>query len=1160
MYCVKNRGEIAMEFFIGAIGLVGSGMTIYEFVNSKLKNDSKAFKSQIRKYISSICDTAIEAFEESPELQNIIPSFANDIIYEEVMAALESGQQVDMSQLKLKLEIGRDDIFNGFIRAVFMKLNESFEYSQRDYNAWSRQKSNDIANSVGGIKDEISQIKKSLENHFTLEEDIYSISGVVKANDFWSEYTNSTQPTIAPECLLIGRTNQVDELSKWLNSPTGNMIVKSESALEARLFAIATAINIGDGELLERIIVVEKFDCWERVISKASNQSIIIPTFPLIDDMNCPQDCHVLFLVSKFDQVGRFAKDNSGISLSKYNSEHFDKLLKILGYETDKHASIIFNTKRCFHTLYRKLTTNPLRQIPKWTKKENAKELLAAMFVGGWSSSCTGDVKTIEKLSGMDYDKYTSLLVEWANMEDAPIVIVDSNYYTIDVHEMWDFMYSKITQRDMDNLKNCLIDVLSEENPKFELPKEQWAFANIYGKTHDYSQQLTRGIIITMIMVSERDGQDSSFGIINTKSWVDSIVKQILDSTTTWQKWNTIAPSLQLLAEVSPIVLIERIEEAVRVNDKGFWKMFTPAKDMFTDSNYYTHVLWALETLVWFNESAVRAIRLLASIGEHDIEYKMTNSPINSLHEIFCLWHPQSCLNTDARMELLEIIAEAYPQMGWVLIEKLIPSNHATCMSISRPRWKEYRNDFSEGILTTEYNLSAKKVFELSLEYSNNVKERWISIIKKIARYDWIFKDLEEKFKSACNHLNESEKIEILDELRGEISRHREFSNSDWSVPETIAAKWEQLLNQMMPDTINSYQYLLNFNPPVLNPVPYKKDVQTDFAQRDVELLQLRMKAYDDIVCRYGQETFLQLCSKIKDTGHWAQIISENLLNYQYELNMLRKIKDINFNLYSNILWVLNSHNGFDALVKIFTNDKTLTNIEVGEMVCCTPLSMDVWLELEDMDIARLEIAYMPMFRHGGEPEALIRCLTERSELFIECVSKAYKSDTEDTVISVDEQTVLLCHDVLQKFKNIPGCNSNLIDETVFNNWIKSAEQLANNLGYKRGFEICIGKLLSYSPVGSDGIYPHEIVRNYLENNYSRIMLDVFVCEKINQRGVYYGSKGKQEKIIAQKFKDDASLLRITSPVVASILDDLSERYFRDYRYEQIREHSDYYL
>jgi len=88
---------------------------------------------------------------------------------------------------------------------------------------------------------------------------------------------------------------------------------------------------------------------------------------------------------------------------------------------------------------------------------------------------------------------------------------------------------------------------------------------------------------------------------------------------------------------------------------------------------------------------------------------------------------------------------------------------------------------------------------------------------------------------------------------------------------------------------------------------------------------------------------------------------------------------------------------------------------------------------------------------------------------------------------------------------------------------IEIATNKNDESGYKAATEFCVGKLLSYSPVGEDGIFPHEIIRNYFEKSFVKDEIDEFVVGKYNQRGVHALSGGMNEKKISDDYYEDAT-------------------------------------
>jgi hypothetical protein len=284
----------------------------------------------------------------------------------------------------------------------------------------------------------------------------------------------------------------------------------------------------------------------------------------------------------------------------------------------------------------------------------------------------------------------------------------------------------------------------------------------------------------------------------------------------------------------------------------------------------------------------------------------------------------------------------------------------------------------------------------------------------------------------------------------------------------------------------------------------------------------------------------------------------EKLLTYKRPFSAINAISYVNYGNSQTILNILLRY--LELQEHVENNGLSAKSIQSYEILNLFQKLYDD-LYIDDMDVARLEVAYMPFFRFDGKPKGLMRCFTRMPELYIEFISVAYKPDNESMLNSTPakaEHIVRNAYDSIEKFTEIPGCNENLIDENIFKGWVYRAEGIAFESGYTTAFEICIGRLLSYSPLGSDSVFPHEIVREYFEINLSETVARNFIIGKMNQRGVYNATYGETEKRIAQKYKDGSSSMRIKHPKTASILDRLSEYYLDDSRRDQLMEYEDF--
>lgn len=98
-----------------------------------------------------------------------------------------------------------------------------------------------------------------------------------------------------------------------------------------------------------------------------------------------------------------------------------------------------------------------------------------------------------------------------------------------------------------------------------------------------------------------------------------------------------------------------------------------------------------------------------------------------------------------------------------------------------------------------------------------------------------------------------------------------------------------------------------------------------------------------------------------------------------------------------------------------------------------------------------------------------------------------------------------------------------------------------------------IGEVLAASPAGADGIWPAEPVRELLEvigspSMQNGLHIGVMNDRGVTTRGVYDG--GEQERVLASRYREWASLAKINWPRTARILQNISEDYERQAQQE----------
>ena len=234
---------------------------------------------------------------------------------------------------------------------------------------------------------------------------------------------------------------------------------------------------------------------------------------------------------------------------------------------------------------------------------------------------------------------------------------------------------------------------------------------------------------------------------------------------------------------------------------------------------------------------------------------------------------------------------------------------------------------------------------------------------------------------------------------------------------------------------------------------------------------------------------------------------------------------------------------------------QAMSDYEVGMVLTAAQNAADA---PEDR-LFKLEFNFLRMLgdEHQGSPVTLFRRLTNSPEFFVELLSLVFKSSNADQ--EIEEQlpeneaksrkaSAHAAYDLLHKWDEIPGTNNDgTIDPATLRDWINNARSIAATLGYLDVCDSQIGKLLSNAPTDSDGTWPCAAVRTEVEEIKTERLASGIYFGVLNSRGVVCrGEGGEQERELAAKYRDLAEKVRVDSPFISSLLDDLCQYYLRE--------------
>lgn len=217
-------------------------------------------------------------------------------------------------------------------------------------------------------------------------------------------------------------------------------------------------------------------------------------------------------------------------------------------------------------------------------------------------------------------------------------------------------------------------------------------------------------------------------------------------------------------------------------------------------------------------------------------------------------------------------------------------------------------------------------------------------------------------------------------------------------------------------------------------------------------------------------------------------------------------------------------------------------------------------ITLEQM--AGLEFAYIDLLTRtrvnrdeSGIPN-LERYVETHPEFFVQAVCWTYKrkdGGVDPAEFQIPSENIssmaMRGYKLLEAIQRIPGHNDlGELERDRLAKWIATVRQSCVELARLDVVDLCIGKLLSHAPLGQDGVWPCEAVRDVMEDIQSERMTNGAHTGIYNSRGAHWrGEGGDQERELAEKYRKWSEELQFSHPFVASrLLMGLTNTYVRE--------------
>lgn len=209
-------------------------------------------------------------------------------------------------------------------------------------------------------------------------------------------------------------------------------------------------------------------------------------------------------------------------------------------------------------------------------------------------------------------------------------------------------------------------------------------------------------------------------------------------------------------------------------------------------------------------------------------------------------------------------------------------------------------------------------------------------------------------------------------------------------------------------------------------------------------------------------------------------------------------------------------------------------------------------------DLYMVECAYLPLLdgHNGVTPKCLEQRLAKKPDFFCKVIRAIYHSNKEnisDSESTEEEKRIATsAYHLLSIWKTPPGSQEDgSFNSDALKAWLDAVKTECEETGHIEMAMSRVGQVLIHAPPDPDGLWIHHSVAEVLNTKGANGMRDSFRVALYNARGAHFSSSGKQERVLAEKYRSQAEEVENHGySRLAGSLRTLAESYERDAEWE----------
>ncbi|EFE87052.1 hypothetical protein [Fusobacterium periodonticum] len=257
--------------------------------------------------------------------------------------------------------------------------------------------------------------------------------------------------------------------------------------------------------------------------------------------------------------------------------------------------SLLSDTHGLYSQIKKQIFKGEFLKTPTWITGISEKAKKTCLLIGSWEE-IEGDKLIIESLYENSYDKFIEEILPYTKGEDPFVYMVKRgdfvSYYLASTENIWSYLNVLTNEKIWNLFVSAVFEVINESENLFTYDSHERFIAQIKGEKLFWSETIRKGMLKTLLIKGVFSDDKE------TQLCLNSLVEDILKCIKTEKQWIYISKFWTELCEISPIVVINRIEYEW-IENTGLFSLFQKQSNNFLfERNSYIDILWGIEQLI----------------------------------------------------------------------------------------------------------------------------------------------------------------------------------------------------------------------------------------------------------------------------------------------------------------------------------------------------------------------------------------------------------------------------------------------------------------------------------------------------------------------------------------------------------------------------------